>query len=1467
MKKMENKKNFSTSIFIFTRNQVIVFFNFSKNLCGWFINLYTHVRMRRSRSAQSRLAREVADFNVRGGVEQQFYNIFDDAASIIDNQRRSLRLFIGGRARAAMAPLNRRHRRRPGPPVRADNDEPVEAAEEEPMEAAADDDNDYVVGDNYYSSDEEAPGPAVVPRQPAAPIEHPAVGVRRSRRLLGEEPEFKIQLIDVAPRRRRRRIEPPPPAANGYPPYCENNTVNGEMPYAPNFMNNDVYHRVANGNGADQSIYLRNKAARTPMFGIHNAMEERTRFVALTTNVNTMAQIRIYGRQWLRNERSAIYSRSVRRIRGVYIYENHAAYMTTVYSHAIALVICTAFQKFIQVNGFDDHIYHCGVMLSGSRLLVLNEAGRDLFRGPYEANIESNMLHIMTLENNDDASPSNFVLMLNNIQLNSTTNRIDFQNAIRDSYYNLANYINGELNAVNNQLNAEGLAGDLDSNTYGDARMVLRQGLAESAGIDWINPGRRTNWSILFVRGAYNINAGCGANADETDENLLSRAKGIVRVPPTDKKMCVPMAIFAGKIAKANSRFNFTNNLVGWINQTYAVIQKNKWEGYLGNKWDLRMANEFAMQLGYRLLVFNGDNNNFRKNVFYYTTPFQRSNTIHDTIAIVYRNEHASLVTSVTAYLKEKAYCFSCLSPHSGTHICPLLHCGLCMSSHFHDPEQEEQKICEECDGIFFLDCYHAHKTNRVCSQIFYCFNLSCWSKGSPIYTKKQSKHQHTCARRESKCRFCKEIIPEEGEHVCYMQKLEPKPHSTKLIAFDFETFNNEVVLSIAKYLYSDKDMVYHDTAKDFLDWVLTDEHDGYIFFAHNGRGFDFHFVLAEAVRREECTPKVTFNGTKMVSFSVTYPVVNRLSENLRKKKKNSVQFIDSLAFFLQPLSNLPATFNIEETQKGFFAHWLPEEKWGSTDLPAIEYYRPDIMSLSRYNEFMEWYQKEIEKSTPYNHHQMLVKYCESDVLILAKSLELFRDACIKDENFDPYSNCKTIASLSLGIFMANYMERDKLALLNDKQEEFVRAAFMGGKTGCHWFKYEFKEGEYGSYYDVVSLYPYINSVCEYPIGPGRFVYSYNHPDLDRIPFELKGIFDVTVSSPADIIHPILPHVDKESKGLLFSRHERFRYKWTHIELALAIRYGYHILEFHQALVWDNWEASPFGPYIRSAIAKKQQYRGYPDNCRSEEEKKEYVERFRREGIEMKEIVKNPGASFFNKILANSLWGKLCQRRFHQESVFCKTSEMFKYVDNNKKKIKEFELLGDNLEKTYLLTDYINPIDDPKRSKKILPTIGVFTCAYGRARISEVQQLLGKRMLYWDTDSIIFINNDGFQLPFPTGDCVGQFKNELKQGQRITRWMCIAPKFYAYEVDSDKIQKKCKGIKLTHAANNLISFESMEAILNREQLVFHESNLVCKSKLEVPKPVENDKVIRFVNNKGITRVDEFGNIYCEPVTV
>ena len=88
--------------------------------------------------------------------------------------------------------------------------------------------------------------------------------------------------------------------------------------------------------------------------------------------------------------------------------------------------------------------------------------------------------------------------------------------------------------------------------------------------------------------------------------------------------------------------------------------------------------------------------------------------------------------------------------------------------------------------------------------------------------------------------------------------------------------------------------------------------------------------------------------------------------------------------------------------------------------------------------------------------------------------------------------------------------------------------------------------------------------------------------------------------------------------------------------------------------------------------------------------------------------------------------------------------------------------------------------------RKTNVVIAAFTTAHARVKLYGVLEQLNRRVLYFDTDSVIYVSKEGKWEP-PTGSYLGELTDELG-GAHITTFVSGGPKNYAYETSTDKVQ-------------------------------------------------------------------------------
>ena len=109
-------------------------------------------------------------------------------------------------------------------------------------------------------------------------------------------------------------------------------------------------------------------------------------------------------------------------------------------------------------------------------------------------------------------------------------------------------------------------------------------------------------------------------------------------------------------------------------------------------------------------------------------------------------------------------------------------------------------------------------------------------------------------------------------------------------------------------------------------------------------------------------------------------------------------------------------------------------------------------------------------------------------------------------------------------------------------------------------------------------------------------------------------------------------------------------------------------------------------------------------------------------------------------------------------------------------------------------------------------SLASFVTCHARLKLLSEIEKIGKRVLYFDTDSIIYISRNNEYDP-AIGDYLGEFTNELPNNNYIKEFVSAGPKNYAYELDNKKSSCTVKGFTLNSIASLKINFDSIKAIV------------------------------------------------------
>ena len=125
--------------------------------------------------------------------------------------------------------------------------------------------------------------------------------------------------------------------------------------------------------------------------------------------------------------------------------------------------------------------------------------------------------------------------------------------------------------------------------------------------------------------------------------------------------------------------------------------------------------------------------------------------------------------------------------------------------------------------------------------------------------------------------------------------------------------------------------------------------------------------------------------------------------------------------------------------------------------------------------------------------------------------------------------------------------------------------------------------------------------------------------------------------------------------------------------------------------------------------------------------------------------------------------------------------------------------------------------EDAVKGSKTKIFIAAFTTCQARLKLYESLEVLGDRVLYYDTDSVIYTWKPG-QTEIPLGDYLGDMTNELDEGDYIVEFVSGGAKNYGYATKHGKIVCKVRGFSLNVRGAKQLNYQVMKQNILEEIL-------------------------------------------------
>ena len=198
--------------------------------------------------------------------------------------------------------------------------------------------------------------------------------------------------------------------------------------------------------------------------------------------------------------------------------------------------------------------------------------------------------------------------------------------------------------------------------------------------------------------------------------------------------------------------------------------------------------------------------------------------------------------------------------------------------------------------------------------------------------------------------------------------------------------------------------------------------------------------------------------------------------------------------------------------------------------------------------------------------------------------------------------------------------------------------------------------------------------------------------------------------------------------------------------------------------------------------------------------------------------------------------------KFAQRSNLTKTKtihepkEFFDLLYFSQFEVCDARMMNDDM----IEVQYRNTEEFAEQNNKVNVVIAAFTTAYARLKLYDLLDLLQERVLYYDTDSVIYVHEPGKPEP-PLGNYLGDLTDEM-DGDYITSFVSGGPKNYAYRTKKGKTDTKIRGITLDYAATGKLNHDVVRA------LVYLHTNCDTDAKVTVDMPF---KITRDKKEKNI----------------
>ena len=180
---------------------------------------------------------------------------------------------------------------------------------------------------------------------------------------------------------------------------------------------------------------------------------------------------------------------------------------------------------------------------------------------------------------------------------------------------------------------------------------------------------------------------------------------------------------------------------------------------------------------------------------------------------------------------------------------------------------------------------------------------------------------------------------------------------------------------------------------------------------------------------------------------------------------------------------------------------------------------------------------------------------------------------------------------------------------------------------------------------------------------------------------------------------------------------------------------------------------------------------------------------------------------------------------------------LFELLNKDEYDVIDARLVNDETVEVY----YRNTEEFEEQNNKVNIVIAAFTTAYARLKLYDLLDQLQERVLYYDTDSVIYVHKPGKPEP-SLGDYLGDLTDEL-DGDYITTFMSGGPKNYAYVTNNGKSVTKIRGITLDYATTKKLNPEVMRGLVHLHVNCHIQGKVTVDNPFKITRDKKKKKII------------------------